>query len=297
MKAAAHVLITGGAGFLAGHLIRRLIDDCKVSVVVRGSRVEKEREVRCIYADLTAAGFQDHLPGNVDCVIHLAQSSHYRNLPEGAEDMYHVNIAATFQLLEWARKVEVKQFIFASTANVYGNSTELLTESHTTQPESFYGASKLAAEHLVRQYQNYFQVDILRIFTLYGPSQKGMLFPTIIERVRSGQPITLAEGVGLYLTPIYVADMATVIGKLIEIPVHTQARLLNVCGDKITHLGEITKLLEVAMGRQANLQFTDESARYFTGSNAALKKRLGPISFTDIETGLQLTVSAEKPFC
>lgn len=297
MKTAPHILITGGAGFLARRLIRRLIDDHKVSAVMRDSRAERECDVEHIYIDLTAAGFQDHLPDNVDCVIHLAQSSHYRHFPEGAEDMYRVNIAATLQLLEWARKVEVKQFIFASTANVYGNSMGLLTESDPTQPESFYGASKLAAEHLVRQYQTFFQVDILRIFTMYGPGQKGMLIPGIIDRIRTGQPITLAGGVGLYLMPIYVDDVVAAIRKLVGTPARTQVRLLNACGDRVTHLGEITTLLGAAMGCQANIQFTDGGALCFTGSNEALKRCLGPLRFTDIETGLRLTVSGEKLFC
>lgn len=286
-----NVLITGMNGFIGQHLSRLLVAKHKVFGLTRVSvPVGTLPAVNLVFADLSNPTFVDIIPPNIDCVIHLAQSQQYRDFPDGANDMRRINIDATCRLLEWARKSHVKQFIFTSTANVYGKSTELLTESHATQPNSFYGASKLAAEHLVRQYQEFFQIDILRLFTVYGPGQKGMLIPNIIERMKSSNPVLLAEGVGVFLTPIYVSDVAAIIEKLMETPSKSPFRLLNVCGDRVTHLGEIVKALEVAIGTQARIQLTDEDAQYFTGANVALKECFGLLNFTDIETGLATTV-------
>ncbi len=292
-----NVLITGVNGFIGQRTSRLLAAKHNVFGVTRVSAsTHSQPSVKLVLTDLSDPAFVDHLPPSIDCVIHLAQSQQYRDFPDGADDMRRVNIDATCKLLEWSRKTRVRQFIFTSTANVYGKSTGLLTESHATQPESFYGASKLAAEHLVRQYQAYFQIDILRLFTVYGPGQKGMLIPNIIERMNTGQPVTLAEGVGLYLTPIYVDDVVSTIEKLIETPSKAPARLLNVCGDKVTHLGAIVKALETAIGMQARTQFMDEEAQYFTGANVALKRCLGPLNFIDIETGLAITVKGTSGF-
>lgn len=288
-----NILITGVNGFIGRHTYQLLAAKHDVFGVTRSlASGHLPPDAKSVCADLSDRTFVELLPQNIDCIIHLAQSQQYRNFPDGADDMRRINIDATCKLLDWARKTRVKQFIFTSTANVYGKSTALLTESHATQPETFYGASKLAAEHLVRQYRNYFQVDILRLFTVYGPGQKGMLIPNIIERIREGQPVHLARGVGLYLTPIYIDDVAATIAKLIETPSTTAVRLLNACGDKVSHLGEIVKALESEMGLQASTQFTDDAAQYFTGANTALKACLDLPEPTDLATGLALTINS-----
>lgn len=288
-----NVLITGVNGFVGQHASRQLAAKHRVFGVARASVSSNSLPAaELVVADLSDPAFVDLLPPSIECVIHLAQSQQYRSFPDGADDMRRINIDATCRLLEWAQKTRVKQFIFASTANVYSKSAALLTESDATQAESFYGASKLSAEYLVRQYQRFFQVDILRLFTIYGPGQKGMLIPNIIERIRTGQVVTLAEGIGLYLTPIYVGDVVATIAKLIETPSTSAVRLLNVCGDKTTNLGEIVKALEVVMCTKAVTQLTNEEVQYFTGSNAALKRYLDNPEVMDLVAGLGLTVNS-----
>lgn len=288
-----NVLITGVDGFIGRHASLSLAANHNVFGVARqlpsaGAHPAVER----IYADLSEPSFEKLLPAGIDCVIHLAQSQKYRNFPEGAADMRCINVDATCKLLEWSRKIGVKHFIFTSTANVYGKTSARMTETLAANPESFYGASKLAAEILARQYQAYFQVDILRLFTVYGPDQKSMLISNLIERVKSGGAIMLAQGIGLYLTPIYVSDVVTAFEKLIEMPCGSSSGLFNVCGDEVLHLGEIVKAIESAVNIKALTQHTDEIVPRFVGSNAALKEYLGLHQSTNIESGLSLTVGS-----
>lgn len=285
-----NILITGATGFIGCHLGRVLADRHSVYGITRMLTSFSEGPVSLIVTNLTDPQFVKDLPAEIDCVIHLAQSVRYRDFPEGVDDMRRVNIDATAKLLDWAREVGVKQFVLASTANVYGESTETLTESHPTQPNSFYGASKLAAEHLARQYQEYFQVDVLRFFTAYGPGQSGMLIPNIIERIKTGKPITLADGVGIYLSPIYVGDVVAVINRLITTPATQKNRLMNVCGDQFTSLSEIVKVAEAIIGKPAIIHMTDGVATHFTGSNERLKSFLGAYQFIDIRTGLEQVI-------
>lgn len=289
-----NVLITGVNGFIGQHLSRSLAREHNVYGVSRAEfAVDARKSISFIYADLSDPAFVDNLPRDIDCVIHLAQSQQYRDFPGGAVDMRRINIDATCKLLEWARKTGVQQFVFTSSANVYSGSKKLLVESDETLPGSFYGASKLAAEHLVRQYQSYFQVDILRLFTVYGPGQKGMLIPNLIERIAAGQSVTLAKGIGLYLTPVYVNDVVDVISKLICNSSNSGFRLFNVCGDSVSSLAEIVGMLEQEIGRKAIIDCVDTGVPYFTGVNAALKKGVGLSSFTRLNVGLKKIFSDE----
>lgn len=286
------ILITGINGFIGQHLGRCLASSHDVFGITRSAQPQTlsfATGVSLISADLSEPGFIDQLPSDIDCVIHLAQSQQYRNFPVGADDMRRINIDATCQLLDWAKKTAVKQFIFSSTANVYGKSTTQLAESDATIPESFYGATKLAAEHLVRQYQEFYQVDILRLFTVYGPGQKGMLIPNIADRIQQGHPITLAQGVGLYLTPIFVGDVVSVIEKLMVKSEKGPCRILNVCADEVTHLGAIVKIIEEVIGVKAHIEFNNSIAPNFTGANEHLKCLIGNAAFTNMATGLAIS--------
>jgi nucleoside-diphosphate-sugar epimerase len=280
------ILVTGANGFIGRQLTSILASEHHIFGLTRVLKSSHNKDVEWLSSDFTDADFINNLPKDVDCVVHLAQSSKYRDFPEGIQDMNCVNVGATLKLLEWSRISGIKHFIFASTANVYSSRSDKITESHLTQPNSFYGASKLSAELFVRQYQKYFQVDILRLFTVYGPNQKRMLIPDIIERIKTGNVITLAEGEGVYLTPIFVTDVVAVINDLISSNKRHECLLVNVCGDSEITLRELVQLIEKALGRNALVQEISEKAAHFSGDNTLLKSYIGHRKFIDPENGI-----------
>lgn len=286
------ILLTGATGFIGSALWSKIGGSFTIIGTTHTTPLHKGGEGGLLHIDLSNERFEEQLPDHVDCVVHLAQSKGYRNFPESAHDMRKINIDATCKLLEWARKSGVKQFIYTSSANVYKQSDEILTEMHPTVPASFYGASKLSAEHLLQQYQQFFQVDILRLFTVYGPGQSGMLIPNIIERIKSGNSITLAEKIGIRLSPIFVGDVVNVIEKLIVAPAINQTRLMNVCGDQFVTLRGIIDILEKMVDKPAVIQEVDGKAPHFTGSNEQLKGYIGSYQFLDFQLGLERVVQA-----
>lgn len=285
------ILLTGSNGFIGKHLSAYLLSKGHSLYLVSRKRPHGGLDgLNYIFIDLAVPGFSKVLPCAIDCVIHLAQSSRYRDFPQGASDMMHVNINATVEILEWSRVTGVKHFIFTSTANVYTPSTDLLTEKSATNPTSFYGASKLAAEVCAMQYQQFFQVDILRCFTVYGPGQENMLIANLIERIQEGAPITLANGAGIYLTPVFVNDVLSIIDCLSALPPSQAARVLNVSGDRITPLSEVVIAIERLIGKKAVLKLTDEPSSFFTGSNEKIKSLMGVTEFSSMDEGLKFTV-------
>ena len=288
------ILVTGANGFIGRELTGTLASEHHIFGLTRVITPSHNKDVEWLSTDFTDVHFVNNLPKDIDCVIHLAQSSEYRDFPKGVEDMICVNVDATVKLLEWGRNSRIKHFIFASTANVYKTTSEKITELNLTQPNSFYGASKLAAESFVMQYQKYFQVDILRLFTVYGPNQKGMLISDMIERIKTGKAITLAEGAGAYLTPIFVSDVVTVINDLILTIKKEDCLLVNVCGDFQINLRELVQLIEKAVDRKAIMQETSTKAVYFTGDNARLKSYLFNKKFISPDDGILDVIRLSK---
>ncbi|MBW6464611.1 MAG: NAD-dependent epimerase/dehydratase family protein, partial [Firmicutes bacterium] len=107
----------------------------------------------------------------------------------------HHNVLGTQRLLEWARRVKLQRFVYASSSSVYGNSDKLpMNEADLPKPMSPYGVTKLAAEHLCNLYHQNFNVPSvsLRYFTVYGPGQRpDMAFNRFIRAILAGEELVI----------------------------------------------------------------------------------------------------------
>ena len=222
-------------------------------------------------------------------VYHLAQSKRYREFPDGAIDMSAVNITSTVEILGWSLKNSVKKFIYTSTANVFKKSTCKIKSTHPCEPKSMYSATKLSAEFIIKQYEEYFQIIILRLFTIYGPKQRNMLIPTLIEKVSLGQEIFLANGVGIYLTPLFISDCIEALLKLVDLN-RSKTILYNLAGSEIIDLSEILDILEGFLNKKSNRINTNEEPLYITGSNDRISHNILYQPKINIYEGLKKTV-------
>lgn len=205
------ILLTGGGGFIGQRLIPLLQERRHDVMCLLRDNAPCPPGAEPIRADLAR---DQHIkaPGAIDAVIHLAQSSRYRDFPAGADDIFSVNTASTARLLDLARRAGARSFVLASTGSVYGTQGGPCREDRFLAPADFYAASKLAAETLLQPYAGLFRVCALRLFAPYGPSQFGRLIPTLAQRVRDGHPISLdGEADGLRFAAAYVDDVAAIL--------------------------------------------------------------------------------------
>ncbi len=181
------ILITGGAGFigpkLAEQLIRqgemlRIFDNLSTGSLSNISGLVKTGGVEFINGDIRDAKAVAGVAKGCDLIYHLAAQS---SVPVSTKDPrldMSINIDGTFNILE-AAKAGSARVVFASSSTVYGNAARTPTpEDEALIPYSFYGLSKMAAEHYCRIYSELYHVPTvtLRLFNVYGPgTNKGVM--------------------------------------------------------------------------------------------------------------------------
>ena len=239
--------------------------------------------------DLAAPLDYDRLPGQIDAVIHLAQSQVYKQFPQRATEIFEVNVNGTFRLLEYARQIGVRQFVFASTGGVYRFSQSKIAETDPIQPLSFYASSKYAAELLMRSYEQFFQIVILRFFFVYGPGQqRGMLIPAFSQKIMNDEPVTIEGDPGLRINPIYVSDAVRAVEAALAFPASGQ---FNVAGDDVVTITDLVKLIEQVTGKGVAIQHAPtELDGDLVADTTRMKEVLGIYPRVALVDGLRQTV-------
>jgi len=190
-------IVTGGAGFIGSHLSRRLLKAgwsvLAVDNLSSGFLHNVPAGAKFKWLDLTHEDSILGLPEDgADVVFHLASHVGQELSFERPIYDFKANAFSTLLLLQWCMKKKVKQFIFASSMNVYGDPPTLpVTEATPVQPPSPYSVGKIASEYLCNIYQNFgVNTTSLRLFNVYGPMQdmqnmkQGMvsIFMTFVAR-------------------------------------------------------------------------------------------------------------------
>jgi UDP-glucose 4-epimerase len=243
------VLITGATGLIGSHLLRGLCSDDHVYAVSRSGSVSSATET--IALDLGQPWKIADLPRDVDVIIHLAQSEHYRDFPQRADDVFAVNTLATVKLLDFARITGVKQFVFASTGGVYGSGADSFSEEQAIAAKGelgFYVGTRLCSEIVSECYQNWMNVICLRFFFVYGQGQRpNMLVPRLIDSVRTGRAIQLRGDAGLSINPVHVSDAVIAVRNATKL---SGSHKLNVAGPDVLSLRQIAEIIGEEVGRQ-----------------------------------------------
>lgn len=217
------VLITGGAGFIGSHLVRRLLanGDEPVSVdnLSTGLRENLPEEVRLIVMDVHDAEF---LPlcrkAQFDAAVHLAGQTMVNSSIEDPMNDAKENILGGIQVLEAAKCCGMKRVIFASTAAAYGDVAEddlPVRESQKPCPMSFYGLSKVTMEHYLKLYHEICGLEyvILRFANVFGERQgdsgEGGVISIFTKRIAEGKDITIYGDGEQTRDFVYAGDVAS----------------------------------------------------------------------------------------
>lgn len=197
----------------------------------------------------------DGMPSRIDVIIHLAQAREFRDFPSQALTTFAVNVSSTALLADWAVKAGARQMMVASTGGVYQPARAPHREDEpvgTASTPSFYAASKLAAEALSRAYSNHLTVVVFRPFFIYGRGQDhGMLFPRLVDSIRSRRAILLDGQDGMRFNPIHVSDAARAVSTALSL--HDSC-VVNLAGPEVLSLRQAVDLLARSVGRDPTFE-------------------------------------------
>jgi UDP-glucuronate 4-epimerase len=260
-------LVTGAAGFVGSTLSQRLASDGHEVLAVDSltryyDESQKRANLEAVAAtpgcgvrvdDLRTLDVASLLDG-VDVVFHQAGQPGVRSSWDaGFAGYVEQNVLVTQRLLEAARHASLSRFVFASSSSVYGDAQRYPTvEDDLPRPQSPYGVTKLAAEHLAGVYARNFGVPTvsLRYFTVYGPRQRpDMAMHRLFEATLDGRPFPMFGDGSQIRDFTFVDDVVAANVRAGNADVEA-GTVVNVCGGSSTTLLEVTRIVGEVLGRE-----------------------------------------------
>jgi dTDP-glucose 4,6-dehydratase len=287
------ILITGGAGFIAHHLVAKILKETDWEVVTLDRldysgnlnrlhdimmefKPEERKRTRVVFHDLKAEINPMIVSqiGKVDYIAHLAAGSHVDRSIEYPMEFVLDNVVGTANILEYARRQSgLERFIYFSTDEVFGPAPGAIKYKENDRYNSTnpYSATKAGGEELAVAYENTYglPVYITHTMNVFGQRQHPEKYiPMCIKKVRDGETITIHSdhtktipGSRHYIHAKDVADavMFLLKNKLALVPEWGGAKCpkFNIVGAEEINNYELAKLIAETQGKPLNYEFVD----------------------------------------
>ena len=293
----SRILVIGGAGLIGSHLVEEIVKEDTAEIVVydnftRGTRENLEEALRDprvrlfdLGGDIGQTDILNEAMEGVDYVFHLAALwlLHCHEYPESA---FEVNIRGTFNVLQACVRHNVKRLVYSSSASVYGDAVEEpMTEDHPYNNWTFYGATKIAGEHMIRAFHKRYELNGvgLRYMNVYGPRQdyRGAYIAVMMKILdcidRGERPKVFGDGSQSY-DFIHVRDIAR--ANVCALKSDVPFGFYNVGRGIKTSIKELAELLLELTGSDLEIEYVPSGTTFVTNRVGCPKAAQRDLGFT-----------------
>ncbi len=265
-----HIIVTGGAGFIGSHVVEYLLkNNYHVTVVDNyDSFYPKETKQKNLSAVFNHPNFIFHELDIVDAkaidmlltetyhaIIHLAAKAGVRPSIENPIAYQQTNVTGTQNLLEFARKKSIQQFVYASSSSVYGINRNIpwVESDGLLNPISPYASTKISGELLGHVYSHLYDIRFigLRFFTVFGPRQRpDLAIHAFCKKILNNETIPFFGDGNTQRDYTYVDDIVKgIIGALNYDK--TNYEIINLGNSHAVSLAELVNTLETVLEKKA----------------------------------------------
>src|SRR3989338_1790905 len=304
-------LITGGLGFIGSNLAHKLVSmDYDVTILdavmldlgANFFNIEEIKDkVNFVKGDVRNKKTIETAVKDKDIIFHFAgQTDHLRSIEKPYEEV-DMKINGIISVLEACKKNNQQaKIIFSSTRAVYGDSANLpVNETSETNPKSMYAITSLAAEKILRMYQNLYSIRTtsLRLVNIYGPRHQMKrpygVFNYFIKQALSKKPITVMGKRNIIRDFLFVGDVCDACIECIKNQ-RTDGEVLNVGSGKGTSFTELANKIRQSTGGEIKMiAYTQKLEQVepgdFVADIAKIKKFTSWRPKTPLEGGIKNT--------
>ena len=314
------ILVTGASGFIGSFLVQKLLNSGHTVTAIDNfndyySTELKKKRIHTLFESTNQCKVQEldindkegiesiFQLGNFDLVIHLAAQAGVR-LP--AEKYIDSNIAGFLNIFDCINRYGVRNFVFASSSSVYGNSMSLpyREDNRDLSPTSFYGLTKKMNEDFVEIEFTKWEAKIraLRFFTVYGPwGRPDMAYFRLLTSALRDQEFVLFGNGEIQRDFTYISDVVDVIVRLaMELVSRSEQRYfdrVNIGGDRPLSMNNLISEIESQSGKKIKLRKASENSadsKKTAASKDYLTSLIGQHNYISLEEGIAMTLDWAK---
>ena len=249
-------IVTGGAGFIGSNLTDRLIDGGHQVTIFDDLSTGFEENInpKATFYKVDISNMDDYYPfyfNDVDVIFHLACLARVQPSIENPMEYHNANVNGTLNLLEMARKFNIKRFVFSSSSSVYGDAEQVpTTEECKLNPISPYALHKYIGEEYCKLYSKLYGIETvsLRYFNVYGERQPTegaycLVMGVFAQQLLNGELMTINGDGEQRRDFTYVGDVVDANIKCATIKMKWDGDIINIGAGDNRSVNQIADLL------------------------------------------------------